>query len=77
MTEQAKDERGIACCPKGTRAYEQTRRIGQFYRSFVLKCNCGCLRVQKSFFESGEAKSKARAAAIQEWNELTGGKDEQ
>ncbi|NIG76756.1 hypothetical protein F3J34_24625 [Klebsiella sp. Ap-873] len=62
----------IKLCPKGTRPYEQTRRVGQFYRSFVLKCNCGCLRVQKSFFEGGDAKSKARAAAIQEWNEKAG-----
>ncbi|QIX97434.1 hypothetical protein [Cedecea sp. FDAARGOS_727] len=67
----------IKLCPKGTMPYEQTRRIGQFYRSFVLKCNCGCLRVQKSFFESGEAKSKARAAAVLEWNEKAGGSDEQ
>ncbi|AIR07140.1 hypothetical protein JT31_21755 [Cedecea neteri] len=69
MTEQTNDERGIACCPKGTRPYEQTRRIGQFYRNLFLKCNCGCLRVEKSFFEGSEAKRIARAAAIQEWNE--------
>ena len=77
MTEQAKDERGIAYCPKGTRPYEQTRRIGRDNRSLVLKCNCGCLRVQKSFFEGGDAKRIARAAAIQEWNEKAGGSDEQ
>jgi len=66
----------IKLCPKGTMPYEQMRRIGQFYRNFVLKCNCGCLRVQKSFFEGGEAKRIARAAAIQEWNEKAGECDE-
>lgn len=77
MSEQAKDERKIAYCPKGTAPYEHTRRIGQYYRNLVLKCNCGCLRVEKSYFEGREAKSKARAAAIQEWNEKAGGENEQ
>lgn len=67
----------IKLCPKGTRPYEQTRRIGQFYRNLVLKCNCSCLRVEKSYFEGGEAKSRARAAAVQEWNEKAGASDEQ
>lgn len=66
----------IKLCPKGTRPYEQTHRIGQYYRSLVLKCNCGCLRVQQSFFEGDGAKIKARAAAIQKWNEKAGGSDE-
>lgn len=67
----------IKLCPKGTRSYEQTRRIGRDYRNLVLKCNCGCLRVEQSFFEGNGAKIKARTAAIQEWNEKTGGSDEQ
>lgn len=75
MTEQAKDERGIAYCPKGTRPYEQTRRIGQFSRNFVLKCNCGCLRVAKSYSESTGMKQRIRDEVIAEWNEKTGGSD--
>ncbi len=67
----------IKRCPKGTRPYELTRRIGREYRNFVLKCNCGCLRVEQSYWECSGAKGKARASAIHDWNEKVGGSDKQ